>query len=446
MEHDDVVVVGGGIAGLVAATTAARAGATVRLLDARRAPGGRARSHEEAGFLCNEGPHALYRGGEAQEVFDRLGLQLSGGDPNRGTVAHGLRSDDSLVPLPAAPAALLRSRWLGLRGKVSLGRLLGGIGRVDPAPLAGVSMGAWLDDRISDPDARALVGAVTRVATYVADAESISADAAITQLQRGLSSGVRYIDGGWASIVDGLLGAARDAGVTIELGTSVQAVAPDGIGRWTVSTAAGPRRASAVVLAAGGPAHAASVAGHAAPVLHRWAEAAVPVTASHLDVGLPGGWTAMPVVFGLGRPLYLSLHAPVAARLAPAGGALVSTMRNHHAGESTDAADDRTELEALLERVRPGWRDDATVVRFGARRVVAHDRPTPERGGLVGRPAAEVPGTAGLYVAGDWVGPHGMLADAAASSGEAAGTQAATASAAAAGVASNHRQRAKMAP
>lgn len=445
MEHDDVVVIGGGIAGLVAATTAARAGATVRLLDARLAPGGRARSHEQAGFVCNEGPHALYRGGEAQAVFDRLGLTLSGGDPNKGAIAHGLRADDSLVPLPAAPVALLRSRWLGVRAKVAIGRLLGGIGRVDPAPLAGISIGAWLDDRISEPDARLLAGAVLRVTTYVDDAETLSADAAVLQISRALGRGVRYLDGGWGSIVEGLLAAARAAGVTVELGTSAEAVAPRGAedgGRWTVSTPAGLRSASAVVLAAGGPTLASSIAGAAAPVLHRWAEAAVPLTASHLDVGLPGTWKAPTVVLGLGRPLYLSVHGPVAAGLAPDGSTLVSVMRYHRAGETPDPAHDRAELESLLERLRPGWRDDATVIRFGARRVVSHDRPMPSRGGLVGRPGVEVAEAPGLFVAGDWVGPHGVLADAAAASGETAGMRAA----AAVGAAPGDRQRAKMTP
>jgi pyruvate/2-oxoglutarate dehydrogenase complex dihydrolipoamide dehydrogenase (E3) component len=31
---------------------------------------------------------------------------------------------------------------------------------------------------------------------------------------------------------------------------------------------------------------------------------------------------------------------------------------------------------------------------------------------LKGRPRPDVPGVEGLYVAGDWVGPEGMLADA----------------------------------
>ena len=51
--------------------------------------------------------------------------------------------------------------------------------------------------------------------------------------------------------------------------------------------------------------------------------------------------------------------------------------------------------------------------------------PTPAAGGLAGRPAIDSTGVAGVYVAGDWVGPRGWLADCALSSGQAAGIAAA---------------------
>ncbi len=48
---------------------------------------------------------------------------------------------------------------------------------------------------------------------------------------------------------------------------------------------------------------------------------------------------------------------------------------------------------------------------------MTHGLPLAERGGLPGRPAVAVPGAPGLFVAGDWVGDRGLLADAAAASG-----------------------------
>jgi len=44
---------------------------------------------------------------------------------------------------------------------------------------------------------------------------------------------------------------------------------------------------------------------------------------------------------------------------------------------------------------------------------------------VAGRPPVAVPGRPGVHVAGDWVGPRGLLADAALSSGAEAGRAAA---------------------
>jgi hypothetical protein len=54
-----VTVVGGGIAGLVASIACAEAGVEVRLFEAHRQLGGRARS-SRGPFVTNLGPHALY--------------------------------------------------------------------------------------------------------------------------------------------------------------------------------------------------------------------------------------------------------------------------------------------------------------------------------------------------------------------------------------------------
>ena len=52
-------------------------------------------------------------------------------------------------------------------------------------------------------------------------------------------------------------------------------------------------------------------------------------------------------------------------------------------------------------------------MRFLHRVVAATDTPTAETGGLAGRPPVTVPGMPGVHLAGDWVGPDGLLADAA---------------------------------
>ncbi|MBI2708148.1 MAG: FAD-dependent oxidoreductase [Actinobacteria bacterium] len=421
----DVVVVGGGVAGLVAAATAAESGASVLLLDARRSAGGRARTHEVDGYLHNEGPHALYLGGELNAALRRFGVPVRGGDPARGTYG-GLSADGETVPVPLTAGQLLGNQALGLRDKAAMGRLLGGLAVLRPARHADRSAAEWLDATVRPGLGRSMVHALVRLATYVPDLDRLSADAAIVQLQRAASTGVRYLDGGWVTVVDGLLRAAAARGVALAVRRPVRQVRRSADGRaWSVESDDGDVvEARSVILAAGGPGLAAQLAAEAAPVLAEWAARAVPVTASHLDVGVHGAWHGPSVVLGLDRPTYLSVHAPL-ADLAPGGTTMVSAMRYHLAGETPDPNADRCELEGLLDRVRPGWQDQRPHIRFGARLVVAHDRPRPETGGLAGRPGPEVPAAGGLYVAGDWVGPEGNLADAAAASGARAGALAA---------------------
>src|SRR5687768_6171058 len=100
-----IVVVGGGLAGLVVATLAARAGDDVLVLEKGSRRGGRARSDTRGGAVLNLGPHALYEAGHARRVLAGLGITPRGGlAPARGSLgAIGER----LVTLPVGAVSLL---------------------------------------------------------------------------------------------------------------------------------------------------------------------------------------------------------------------------------------------------------------------------------------------------------------------------------------------------
>jgi phytoene dehydrogenase-like protein len=109
------------------------------------------------------------------------------------------------------------------------------------------------------------------------------------------------------------------------------------------------------------------------------------------------------------RPLYMVVHS-ASARLAPEGAALIHTIRYLAPGESPDPKAVEQELEALLDRVQPGWQREVAERQFlphmNATNAIVQARP----GGQHGRPGPAVPGIRNLYVAGDWVGPAGQLA------------------------------------
>lgn len=67
------------------------------------------------------------------------------------------------------------------------------------------------------------------------------------------------------------------------------------------------------------------------------------------------------------------------------------------------------ELEQVLDVLQPGWRQVVVEHRLMPRMLVANGHPAAS----APRPEPAVPGVPGLYLAGDWVGDEGMLADAA---------------------------------
>lgn len=432
----DVAVVGAGLAGLTAAAVAARAGARVAVLDSRR-PGGRAATTVvDPGVVFNAGPRALYRAGAAWRVLTSLGIAPRGEVPP--TEGHAVR-DGEVHEMPGTPLKLLRSRLLSRTSKVRLARVLGGLQRLDPARFDDVSLDRWLRDQRLDHDARELVRTTVRIVTYVDDLE-LSAGTAIRQLQLGLGrgKGVLYLDDGWQQLVDALLAELGRLGVPVLSGRSVRAVEParpagSSEPGWLVRTArtagvAGAEdrgaqdgaavpaelRAGSVVVATGTPAAAAAVL----PVPLDLSGLGPAATAACLELAVrrPPRFRFLQ---GIGDPLYLSAHSPI-ARLGPDGLQVVHVMR--YGARST--AEDRP---ALWEHAaRAGIREDDVVAhRFLHSMTVMGGIPIGEAGGQAGRPPVEVPGPAGLYVAGDWVGAEGLLADASFASGERAGQLAA---------------------
>src|SRR5437763_14568854 len=111
----DLIVVGGGLAGLATATLVARAGRNVTLLEMASELGGRAITQIQQGARFNLGPHALYCRGRAFRLFRELRIPFTGGFPQaqRGLLIGG----GTMGPLPLGIGSLIRSRFFTLREK-----------------------------------------------------------------------------------------------------------------------------------------------------------------------------------------------------------------------------------------------------------------------------------------------------------------------------------------
>lgn len=407
MATGSVHIVGGGIAGLIAAVRLARAGAHVTLFESASHPGGRARTREVSGYLLNQGPHALYAKGAFRRELDELAIPYSGrlaGSPASKAIWKG-----RLHTLPLTPAALVTTSLFSVRDKLAYTRVLKSI--TDGATSEG-SYTQWLDTQALSPVLRAALEALGRLTSYGNAPAEASAAAMLDQIRLGLG-GTFYLDGGWGTLVSGLTRTAQAAGADIRTTAAVRSLVPDEHG-WRLTLADGSTHSAGAVLLALGPNAAASLAPGIA-ALSAAARDAIPIRANTLDLALrhlPPG--AAEFAIGIDGPYYFSLHSR-AAKLAPEGGAVVHLAKYLAAGEAP-AADAVTELEQVADLVMPGWRP-LEVKRQTLRGItVSNALPRWDRP----RPPVSVPGAPGLFIAGDWVGPEGLIADAAAASAAAA--------------------------
>ncbi|HWQ31666.1 MAG TPA: NAD(P)/FAD-dependent oxidoreductase [Blastocatellia bacterium] len=409
-----VAIIGGGLAGLTAANYLARAGKRVMLFEKSHVVGGRAVTDENQGFRFNLGPHALYRNGSGVRILRELGVEFSGsivGTSGAYAFARGEKHT-----LPAGFVSLLTTGLMPLAARLELARLLGGISKINPEPLQRVTVREWLDREIRHPEVKELLQAVFRVATYTNAPELQSAGSAIHQLQLSLAGSVYYLNDGWQTLVDGLRATAEKSGAQIISGQRVAAV-ERGPQSFLIRTAEAIEYSASVVILALSPADAAAlVKGEAQRVLNEWAAAAVPVRAACLDLGLK--YLPQPqarFALGIDTPLYFSVHSAW-AKLAPQDGAVIHVAKYLPPDSADDPKKIEQEMEALTDLMQPGWRDIVAARRFLPKMTVTNAIVTAAQGGLAGRPGPEVPGCEGLYVAGDWVGADGQLADASLSS------------------------------
>jgi phytoene dehydrogenase-like protein len=415
----DLIVIGGGIAGLTAAALVARAGRSVVVLEQSSNLGGRAATQTRQGVHFNLGAHALYRRGRAYRVLTELGVAFSGNAPPTGKalVFH----KDKPYRLPQGPLSLFFSGLLTVGEKWRMAGLLSGFQKIDASRFDSVTVSDWVRQTAGTGMLAELLFTLFRLSTYVNDPERLSAGAAIRQLQMALVASVLYLDGGWQTLVEGLRLKASENGARIRTGTGVESVRSDR-GCVTIQLSGGETVQSRTAILAVPPNVVSELLGRSAsdPLACRLSRC-LPVRAACLDVALrklprPAARFAL----GLDKPLYYSVHS-AAAKLAPDGIAVIQLMK--YLGNDTSGPEKiEQEMASLLSLQQPGWRDLIVTKRFLPNMTVVYDFPRADAGGLSGR--VGVKAGESVFLAGDWVGAEGMLADASLASAEEAARQA----------------------
>ncbi|MEZ6016227.1 MAG: protoporphyrinogen oxidase [Planctomycetota bacterium] len=176
----EVLVIGGGVAGLAAAEHLARHGADVRCVEAGASPGGVTSTRELSGFLFEQGPfNVLCRAPEFGALLQELAgeLRVSPVDPTRGARRFVLQGG-RLHPVPTRLGALLRSPLIGVGGALRAGAGLA----LSARPPAGLERGATVDEvarrRFGPRIADNLVSALT-VGVFGVESDELEARTAL---------------------------------------------------------------------------------------------------------------------------------------------------------------------------------------------------------------------------------------------------------------------------
>lgn len=395
MKQEDILVIGGGLAGLTASIYLAQAGRSVTLLEKAKNMGGRAQTQQKGGFSFNLGPHALYQGGLASEILNELNIHVQGKEPSIDGLA--LYQGD-LFPLLTTPKGFFTSKLLTAKEKFTYARQIVSAMRVEPESQHHLTVQAWIQNLTSDIKLQQLWQSISRLATYSNALDQLSAMVFLRQFQSSLRASVLYIDGGWQTLVEQLRQKAILAGVNIQINASVHAIHQ-------------AHHHPIVELKNGDTWQTTAVLLTTPPQTLKTLLPNIPlpnissVQAACLDVAL----NQLPqphhrFALGIDQPLYYSLHSAT-ADLAPKGGALIHVAKYL----STQAMeDDKTELVALLNQLQPNWQAHCVHERYLPQMtVIQHGWNAGEE-----RPSVNPSQYPNIYLAGDWVGDEGWLAEA----------------------------------
>jgi hypothetical protein len=360
--RSQITIVGGGIAGLVAAIACAEEGAKVRLLEAHEQLGGRARS-TEGPYKANLGPHAMYKDGAFWKWMRERDI-LPAHRKARLTGVR-LRLDGTLrrtPPLGALPTILR------LRGR--------------EAPV-GTDFRTWAASH-TDEGTAAIAASAAGVFTFHHDPGELSAAFVWSRMVRLLLTApsiVSYPVSGWSTLVGSLEKRVRDLGVAVETGTRLDALPAT-------------------------PTIVATELEQARELLGddslRWESGRTLC----LDIGVRHLRGDPTVVSDLDESGWIGRYSAANPTIAPDGEELIQAQMPIRPGESADLAAVR--LERFLDvgiqdwRARETWRRRQVMdARSGALDMPGQswrDRPAVDRGD-------------GVFLAGDMVAAEGMLAE-----------------------------------
>lgn len=361
---NEITVIGGGVAGLVASIACAEAGAPVRLLEAHETLGGRGRS-TDGPYVANFGPHVLYANGTLWRFMQERELLPPARPPLLAGICFRAGGRRRRTPPIAFTRAVLRL-W-----------------RTREAP-DDISFRAWVTERCEERAAE-LLSRSCGVFAFHHDPGELAASFVWERFRQAfldLPPKARYVQGGWSTLIDRLEAGARAAGVRIETGTRLGELPSDG------------------------PTIVATELRDARNLLDDatldWPSGRTVA----LDLGLRKRRGDPFVVWDLDEAGWIETYSVPDKTLAPDGHALVQAQMPLRPEESADDGERR--LEALLDAGFRDWRERVT---FRRRQLLDGRSGALDLPGTSWRDRPAIDRGDGVFLCGDSVAAPGLLSD-----------------------------------
>jgi len=240
------IVVGAGVAGLVAARELVLQGFAVRVLEADAVAGGQVRTHEVAGIRLDAGAESFAtRGGVVRDYLARLELEHRIVSPDdRGAWLHSAEDRAARLPavsllgIPSAPLAAdvvsivgRRDAWRGMLDTVLPGPV--GAKSATVGELVRRRMGDGILEKLVAPVVEGIhsrhpddlpLGAVPGLAHHLLRENSLGRAVARLRIDAAAGSLVAGVEGGMSVLVEALLAELGRFGVPVHYGTRVAEV------------------------------------------------------------------------------------------------------------------------------------------------------------------------------------------------------------------------------
>ncbi|MFD7028971.1 phytoene desaturase family protein [Streptomyces sp. NPDC059917] len=363
----NITIIGGGLAGLTAAISAAEQGARVTVHEAHAHLGGRSRS-ATGPYVTNDGPHTFFDNGPCWNWLLQRGLagnyvRLSFHEWTRMRFRHQGKLRMTL------PGGYMKMTWMHRDIEVPIDR----------------SFQDWASERFEQQTVNEALGFLGPI-LFDGDPGRLSAAFVWERLLRvgtprfPLPS--RYFIGGWGTVIDRMERRAKAHGVVIEKNSRITELPTDG-----------------PVIVATSLAASRGLLGD--PTLD-WPSG----TAALLDMAVTHSKKDGNVSFDMDEGGFTSQYSDHDPSLAPKGQALFQGQMPIRPGESK--AEALARLEKLFDLTTPGWRGRIQWRREGVSRgrTGALDLP-----GLSWRDRPAVDRGDGVYLIGDAVAAPGILAE-----------------------------------